>query len=92
MQDFDQFGSGYQRLQSTRSQTIGYALADSPVGQAAWILEKLSAWSDCGGDALTALSKDEMLDNIMLCWLTNAGASSARLYWETAQPGGLMPG
>ena len=89
MAEFDRSGSGYQRLQSTRPQTIGYALADSPVGQAAWILEKLSAWSDSGGDARTVLSKDEMLDNIMLYWLTNAAASSARLYWEGAQPGGI---
>jgi pimeloyl-ACP methyl ester carboxylesterase len=92
MQQFQQFGSAYQQLQSTRPETLGYALADSPVGQAAWILEKLSAWSDCGGDARNVLSKDEMLDNIMLYWLTNSGASSARLYWETAQPGSFIPG
>ena len=92
MQAFQRFGSGYQQLQSTRPQTIGYSLADSPVGQAAWILEKLSAWSDCGGDARAVLSKDEMLDNIMLYWLTGSGASSARLYWETAQPAGTSLG
>jgi pimeloyl-ACP methyl ester carboxylesterase len=92
MQEFQDLGSGYQKLQSTRPQTIGYGLADSPVGQAAWILEKLSAWSDSGGDARTVLSKDEMIDNVMLYWLTNSGASSARLYWETAQPRGMALG
>ena len=92
IEEFQQFGSGYQRLQSTRPQTIGYALADSPVGQAAWILEKLSAWSDCGGDARTVFTHDEILDNIMLYWLTNTGAWAARRYWETAQPGGMALG
>jgi pimeloyl-ACP methyl ester carboxylesterase len=74
-------GSGYARIQGTRPQTLGYSLADSPVGQAAWIYEKLSQWSD-PKDA-PGLSNDEMLDNIMLYWLTNTGASSARLYFES---------
>ncbi len=82
MQAFRASGSGYQALQSTRPQTLGYALTDSPVGQAAWILEKLAAWSDCGGDPRSVFTLDEMLDNIMLYWLTASGASSARLYWE----------
>lgn len=75
--------SAYARLQATRPQTIGYALADSPVAQAAWIYEKLRIWSDCGGEVETIFTFDEMLDNIMLYWLTNSGASSARLYWES---------
>lgn len=75
--------SAYARLQATRPQTLGYALADSPVGQAAWIYEKLRMWSDCDGEAENVFSYDEMLDNIMLYWLTNSGASSARLYWES---------
>ena len=70
-------GSGYARIQGTRPQTLGYSLADSPVGQAAWIYEKLSQWSD-PKDA-PGLTSDEMLDNIMLYWFTNTGASSARL-------------
>src|SRR6201998_4582637 len=74
-------GSGYARIQGTRPQTLGYSLADSPVGQAAWIYEKLSQWSD-PKDA-PGLSNGEMLDNIMLYWLTNTGASSARLYFES---------
>ena len=79
-QDWD---SGYSKQQSTRPQTLGYALVDSPVGQAAWILEKFWAWTDCDGHPENVLSRDEMLDNIMLYWLTGSGASSARLYWES---------
>jgi len=75
--------SGYAREQMTRPQTIGYALADSPVGQAAWIYEKFHAWTDCDGDPRNVLSLDELLDNIMLYWLPGNGASSARLYWES---------
>jgi pimeloyl-ACP methyl ester carboxylesterase len=79
-QDWD---SGYSKEQSTRPQTVGYGLADSPSGQAAWILEKFWAWTDCNGHPENALTRDEMLDNIMLYWLPNAAASSARLYWES---------
>lgn len=75
-------GSYYHHLQVTRPQTIGYALADSPIGQAAWIYEKLGAWSDSGGEPETVFSYDQMLDNIMFYWLTNSGASSARMYAE----------
>jgi epoxide hydrolase len=82
-QHFGAVESAYARLQATRPQTIGYALADSPVAQAAWIYEKLRVWSDCEGEAETIFTRDEMLDNIMLYWLTNSGASSARLYWES---------
>lgn len=74
--------TGYFLEQATRPQTIGYSLADSPVGQAAWIYEKLYKWAQHNGDLESVLSKDEMLDDIMLYWLTNTGASSARLYWE----------
>ncbi|HEY1710600.1 MAG TPA: epoxide hydrolase [Rhizomicrobium sp.] len=75
--------SGYSKQQGTRPQTLGYGLADSPAGQAAWIYEKMWAWTDHKGDPEDALSLDEMLDNIMLYWLPNTGASSARLYWES---------
>src|SRR5713101_9926059 len=78
---WEEKGSGYFKQQSTRPQTLGYGLADSPVGQAAWIYEKLSQWSD-PKDA-PGLTNDEILDNIMLYWLTNTGASSARLYFES---------
>lgn len=80
---FADSGSAYARLQATKPQTIGYALADSPVGQAAWIYEKLASWSDCNGDPETILNRDEILDLITLYWLTNSGASSARLYFES---------
>lgn len=80
---FADTGSGYARLQATRPQTIGYALADSPAGQAAWIYEKFQGWSDCDGDPETIFTRDELLDNIMIYWLTNSGASSARLYYES---------
>tara|TARA_R110002094_G_scaffold12128_1_gene22102 strand:- start:1954 stop:3099 length:1146 start_codon:yes stop_codon:yes gene_type:complete len=79
-QDWD---SGYSKQQSTRPQTVGYGLADSPAGQAAWILEKFWRWTDCNGHPENALTRDEMLDNIMLYWLTNTATSSARLYWES---------
>ena len=69
--------------QSTRPQSIGYGLVDSPAALCAWIVEKFQAWSDCDGDPGTVFSGDEMLDNIMLYWLTGSGASAARLYWES---------
>jgi len=80
---FDKDGVGYSRLQQTRPQTLGYGLADSPAGQAAWIYEKFYEWTDCQGAPENVLSQDEMLDNISLYWLTDTGASSARLYWES---------
>ena len=75
--------SGYATLQTTRPQTLGYSLADSPVGQAAWIYEKLGEWSDSGHQPEKVLSQDDMLDNIMLYWITDTAASSARLYAES---------
>jgi pimeloyl-ACP methyl ester carboxylesterase len=80
---YSKWDSGYSKQQSTRPQTLGYGLVDSPAGQLAWIMEKFWAWTDCNGHPENALSRDEMLDNIMLYWLTGAGASSARLYWES---------
>ncbi len=77
--------SGYAKLQATRPQTLGYALADLPAGQAAWIYAMLQDVSDSGGNAESVFTYDEMLDDIMMYWLPEAGASSARLYWE-AQP------
>ncbi len=83
MKHYQDWDSGYSKQQSTRPQTLGYALVDSPVGQMAWILEKFWAWTDCDGHPENALSRDQMLDNIMLYWLTASGASSARLYWQS---------
>ncbi len=75
--------SGYSKQQSTRPQTLGYALTDSPSGQAAWILEKFWAWTDCEGHPENIFNRDELLDNVMLYWVTASAASSARLYWES---------
>ena len=76
-------GMGYSSQQSTRPQTLGYGLTDSPAGQCAWIAEKFWNWTDCDGDPENALSKQEMLDNISVYWFTKTAASSARLYWES---------
>lgn len=78
-----QWGTGYSQQQSTRPQTLGYGLVDSPIGQAAWILEKFQAWSDCNGHPENIFSRTELLDNVMMYWLTASGGSSARLYWES---------
>jgi epoxide hydrolase len=75
--------SGYSREQATRPQTIGYALVDSPTALCAWIIEKFYAWTDCDGHPENVLTRDELLDNLMLYWLPRTGASSARLYWES---------
>ena len=76
-------GDGYSLEQSTRPQTIGYGLVDSPAALAAWIIEKFQSWTDSGGDLSTILTRDELLDNLMLYWLPGTGASAARLYWES---------
>lgn len=76
-------GTGYSKIQSTRPQTLGYGLADSPTGQLAWIIEKFREWTDGDGHPENALTRDQMLDNITLYWLTGTAASSARLYWES---------
>jgi epoxide hydrolase len=74
-------GSGYSELHATRPQTLGYSLVDSPAGLCAWIAEKLLTWTDSRhGPALT---RDQVLDDVMLYWLPRTGASSARLYWES---------
>ena len=75
-------GSGYAGIMVTRPQTLGYSLTDSPAGLAAWFYDKFADWTDSGGEPERALTKDEMLDDITLYWLTNTGTSSARLYWE----------
>ena len=90
MQYYRQWDSGYSKQQSTRPQSIGYGLVDSPAALCAWIVEKYWSWTDCDGDPANALSRDEMLDNVMIYWLPAAGASSARLYWESF--GKRLPG
>ena len=83
MKHYADLDSGYSKQQSTRPQTLGYGLADSPSGQAAWIVEKFWSWMDCDGHPENVVSRDELLDNVMLYWLPNTAASSARLYWES---------
>jgi epoxide hydrolase len=80
---YQEWDSGYSKQQSTRPQTLGYGLADSPAGQCAWIIEKFWAWTDCDGHPENAVSRDALLDNVSLYWFTNSAASSARLYWES---------
>lgn len=82
---YEQVGSGYAKQQSTRPQTLGYGLTDSPAGQAAWILEKFREWTDCDGHPENAIDRDAMLDTITIYWVTASATSSARLYWESAE-------
>src|SRR4051812_4935190 len=83
MQHYNDWDSGYSKQQSTRPQTLGYALVDSPAGQCAWVVEKFWSWMDCDGHPENVVTRDELLDNVMLYWLTGSGASSGRLYWES---------
>lgn len=76
--------SGYLKLQTTRPQTLAYSLADSPVGQLAWIVEKFQEWADTDTAPEDAIDRDTLLTNVMLYWLTNTAGSSARLYYEYA--------
>ncbi|GAA1947859.1 epoxide hydrolase [Nocardioides panacihumi] len=76
-------GVAYATLQSSKPQTIGYSLADSPVGQCAWIVEKFHGWTDNTGLPESAIDRDRILDNVGLYWFQNLGASAARLYWES---------
>jgi pimeloyl-ACP methyl ester carboxylesterase len=82
MDHFRREESGYQWIQGTKPQTLAYGLNDSPAGLAAWIVEKFRTWSDCGGNLEKALSKDQVLTNIMIYWVTQSINSSTRLYYE----------
>ena len=74
---------GYSSIQGTRPLTLGYALNDSPTGLATWIIDKFWAWSDHGGDLQRSFTKDELLTNIMIYWVTQSMPSSARIYYES---------
>ena len=76
---------GYSHEQTTKPQTLGYGLNDSPVGLAAWIIEKFRTWSDCAGDVESIFTRDQLLTNIMIYWVTQTAPSSARLYYESRQ-------
>jgi len=87
MARFQNEESGYAMQQGTRPQTLGVALNDSPVGLLAWIVEKFQAWSDCDGDPESVFTRDQLITNVMLYWVTQTAASSARLYWESRHGG-----
>jgi pimeloyl-ACP methyl ester carboxylesterase len=75
--------SGYSHMHETRPQTLAYGLNDSPVGLAGWMVEKFRAWSDCHGEVESVFTKDELLTNVMIYWVTQTINSSTRLYYET---------
>ncbi len=83
---------GYQEIQTTKPQTLGHGLSDSPLGLASWIMDKWHSWSDHDGNVEKVYTKDELLTNIMIYWVTNSGTSSARLYYESRHVNGrLLP-
>jgi microsomal epoxide hydrolase len=83
---------GYQEIQSTKPQTLGHGLSDSPLGLASWIVDKWQSWSDHDGDLEKVYTKDQLLTNVMIYWVTNSGTSSARLYYESRHvEGRLLP-
>jgi len=82
--------AGYQEIQTTKPQTLGQGLSDSPLGLASWIIDKWYSWSDHDGDLEKVYTKDELLTNIMFYWVTNSGTSSARLYYESRHVNGQL--
>jgi epoxide hydrolase len=83
MRRFVKEESGYANEQGTKPQTIGAALNDTPAGLLGWIVEKFRAWSDCDGDPESCFTRDQLITNVMVYWVTGTIASSARLYWES---------
>jgi pimeloyl-ACP methyl ester carboxylesterase len=81
-------GFGYAEMMNTRPQTLGYSLADSPVGMLAFFYDKFTEWTFSKGMPENSLTRDEILDDVTLYWLTNTGTSSSRSYWDAAQGGG----
>lgn len=88
--DFLNNGFGYAAIMATRPETVGYGIADSPVGLAAWLYDKIADWVFIRGQPEQALSRDAILDNITLYWLTNTGPSSGRIYWENTMSGAKL--
>jgi epoxide hydrolase len=94
MRRFVKEESAYANEQGTKPQTVGAALNDTPAGLLGWIVEKFRAWSDCDGDPENCFTRDQLLTNVMVYWVTETAASSARLYWESrrgAQASGALP-
>jgi microsomal epoxide hydrolase len=87
MAAFEAQETGYQRIQGTKPQSLGTALNDSPAGLAAWIVEKFRGWSDCGGDVERSFTREQLLANVTVYWVTQTITSSMRLYYETFQGG-----
>ena len=81
--DFWLYRAAYAKQQATRPQTIGYSLVDSPVGLMAWILDKFAEWTDTDDSPFETISRDVILDDVTLYWLTRTGASAARIYYES---------
>jgi len=79
---WDRDEGAYSHLQATRPQTAAYGLNDSPIGLAAWIVEKWRAWGDTHGEVETRFSKDELLTTVMIYWITQTINSSMRMYYE----------
>ena len=87
MAEFREHGTGYQRIQGSKPQTLAYGLTDSPAGLAGWILEKFRAWSDCDGDVFGRFTRDELLTNLTIYWVTGTINSSTRMYYESMRDG-----
>ena len=81
--DWQESEGGYAHIQGTKPQTLSYGLNDSPVGLAAWIVEKYRTWSDCGGNIESRFTKDELLTTVTIYWVTQSIGSSTKLYYET---------
>jgi epoxide hydrolase len=91
MRAFSRDESGYANEQGTKPQTLGVGLNDSPAGLLAWIVEKFRTWSDCDGDPENVFTRDQLLTNVTVYWVTRTIASSARLYWERQHAGAGAP-
>jgi pimeloyl-ACP methyl ester carboxylesterase len=87
LEKFRKDETGYQAIQGTKPQTLAYGLTDSPAGLAAWILEKFRTWSDCGGDVFSRFTRDELLTNITIYWVTGTINASTRMYYESMNSG-----
>jgi len=83
MDHFRREETGYQSIQGTKPQTLAYGLNDSPAGLAAWIIEKFRTWSDCNGDVERRFSRDQLLTNVMIYWVSQSINSACRLYYES---------
>src|SRR5438105_13133569 len=86
LKDVDEWAAtegGYWHIQRTRPQTLAYGLNDAPAGLAAWIIEKFRTWSDCAGDVERRFTKDQLLTNVMIYWVTQTINSATRLYYES---------